>query len=155
MSSTALESKTVHGWHDEPMTLQFEDFVLDTEQLELRKGGTPVAIEPQAFDLIAHLATHAGRVVDREELIEKVWRGRIVSDAAISTRINAARRALDDDGRSQRMIKTVPRRGFRFVAEVRSAISTAPPKSIDDAIQIHREAQSFAREKIASMGSSS
>ncbi|MDX1594767.1 MAG: winged helix-turn-helix domain-containing protein [Gammaproteobacteria bacterium] len=100
------------------MTLRFEDFILDTELLELRKDGTPVAVEPQAFDLIAHLAENADRVVDRDELIAEVWRGRIVSDAAISTRINAARRALDDDGRAQRVIKTVPRRGFRFVAEV-------------------------------------
>jgi adenylate cyclase len=111
------------------MTLRFEDFVLDTEQLELRKNGAQVAVEPQAFDLIAYLATHAGRVVDHDELIAEVWRGRIVSDAAISTRINAARRALDDDGRAQRVIKTVPKRGFRFVAEVCLEKSGCPGKS--------------------------
>ncbi len=102
------------------MIVSFEDFTLDLEQVELRKAGDPVAVEPQVFDLIAYLATHADHVVDREELIANVWRGRIVSDAAISTRLNAARRALDDDGRAQRVIRTVPRRGFRFVAEVRT-----------------------------------
>lgn len=100
------------------MVISFEDFTLDTERVELRRGKIHVNVEPQVFDLIAYLATHTDRVIDREELIANVWRGRIVSDAAISTRINAARRALGDDGRSQRVIRTVPRRGFRFVAEV-------------------------------------
>jgi DNA-binding winged helix-turn-helix (wHTH) protein len=100
------------------MIVKFEDFTLDAERVELRKAGVPVTIEPQVFDLITYLATHSDHVVDRDELIANVWRGRIVSDAAISTRINAARRALEDDGRSQRVIKTVPRRGFRFIADV-------------------------------------
>ena len=111
------------------MIVEFEDFVLDTDRVELRKGGVQVPVEPQVFDLIAYLATHADHVIDREELIASVWRGRIVSDAAISTRINAARRALDDDGRRQRVIKTVPRRGFRFVAEVRQESADAPSGS--------------------------
>ncbi len=100
------------------MIVKFEDFTLDAERVELCKSGVPVTIEPQVFDLITYLATHSDHVVDRDELIANVWRGRIVSDAAISTRINAARRALEDDGRSQRVIKTVPRRGFRFIADV-------------------------------------
>jgi DNA-binding winged helix-turn-helix (wHTH) protein len=83
------------------MIVKFEDFTLDAERVELCKSGVPVTIEPQVFDLITYLATHSDHVVDRDELIANVWRGRIVSDAAISTRINAARRALEDDGRSQ------------------------------------------------------
>ena len=78
------------------MALSFGDFELDIEAAELRSGGKPVEIEPQVFDLIVLLATNAGRCVTKDEIIDTVWNGRIVSDSAISTRINAARR----DGRA-------------------------------------------------------
>ncbi len=94
--------------------IEFEDFSLDVGAAELRKSGVPVPLEPQVFDLIVFLARHHGRVVSRDEIIEAVWGGRIVSESAISTRINAARKALGDDGTAQRVIKTVHGRGFRF-----------------------------------------
>lgn len=85
---------------------------------ELYVDGKPRAVEPQVFDLLRHLVSNAGLLVSRDDLIEAVWSGRIVSDAAVSSRISAARAAIGDDGEKQQWIKTVPRRGFRFVAEV-------------------------------------
>ena len=100
--------------------LAFEDFRLDTARGELSHRGVPVPVEPQVLDLITHLALKPGVIISRDELIEVVWQGRIVSDSAISSRINAARAALGDNGVTQRLIKTIPRRGFRFEAKVRS-----------------------------------
>jgi TolB-like protein/thioredoxin-like negative regulator of GroEL len=99
--------------------LAFEDFRLDTARGELSRGGAPIQVEPQVLDLIAHLALNPGVVISRDDLIQAVWHGRIVSDSAISSRINAARTALGDDGATQRLIKTIPRRGFRFEVDVR------------------------------------
>ena len=104
-------------------TIEFEDFTVDVLAAELRRDGKVIAVEPQVFDIIRFLAEHPERLVTRDDLIEHVWNGRIVSDAAISTRINAARQALNDDGKQQRVIKTVPRRGFRFIAETRATPS--------------------------------
>ena len=104
----------------------FEDFELDPGTAELRKAGAPVPIEPQVFDLIVYLVENAGRVVGHDDLIASVWQGRIVSDAAISSRISAARTALGDDGKTQRLIRTIPRRGFRFVGEVQGLARRDP-----------------------------
>jgi DNA-binding winged helix-turn-helix (wHTH) protein/tetratricopeptide (TPR) repeat protein len=104
------------------MTLVFEQFVLDLAKRELRRGQTPVPMEPQAFDLLGHLIAHRHRVVGREELTEAIWHGRIVSDAALTTRISTIRRALGDTGKSQRLIRTVSRKGFRFVAAVQEIV---------------------------------
>jgi len=97
---------------------EFPPFRLDTERLELTRAGAAVALEPQVFRLIQVLVEQRERVVSKDDLMDLVWDGRIVSDATLSTRINAARRALDDDGKAQAVIRTSPRRGFRFVAEV-------------------------------------
>ncbi|HSM19612.1 MAG TPA: transcriptional regulator, partial [Hyphomicrobiales bacterium] len=94
--------------------IRFDDFELDIGAAELRCKGEALPVEPQVFDLIRLLVENAGRVVSRDDIIEHVWGGRIVSDTAISTRINAARRALGDDGKTQRYVKTIQRRGFRF-----------------------------------------
>ncbi|WP_170608881.1 winged helix-turn-helix domain-containing protein [Ruegeria arenilitoris] len=93
-------------------------FLLDPIRGELNKDGVPIPLEPKVLDLIVWLATHPGQLVSREDLIENVWNGRIVSDSAISSAINAARVALGDSGSKQRLIKTVPRRGFRFQGAV-------------------------------------
>lgn len=108
-------------------TISFEDFEVDPVRRELRRAGAVVAIEPQVFDLIACLAAHPGHVLSRDELIAQVWGGRIVSDSAIASRINAARAALGDDGATQRRIRTVPRRGYRFEGEVQNVTATAAP----------------------------
>jgi TolB-like protein len=108
----------------------FEDFALDADRRELLRGTHPVAVEPQVFDLLHYLIRNRERVVSRDDLLASVWQGRVVSESALSTRINAARTALGDNGDEQRVIKTLPRRGLRFVANVReerSPAEEAPP----------------------------
>ena len=100
------------------MVFRFDDHVLDIERRELRRGAEPVALEPQVFDLLVYLVRNRGRVVTKDDLIDGVWGGRIVSDSALTTRLNAARRAVNDSGAEQRVIRTVPRRGVRFIGEV-------------------------------------
>ncbi len=95
--------------------------VLDEEVFELRRDGHPVALEPQAFDVLVHLVRHRDRVVPKEELMDEVWGGRFVSETAVTSRIKQVRRALGDDGRSQRTVRTVHGRGYRFVAAVEDA----------------------------------
>src|SRR5438552_9484814 len=103
---------------EQRMRFLFEDYALDTDQRELCRRGEVVRIEPQAFDLLEYLIQNRGRLVSRGDLIASVWAGRIVSDSAVTTRINAARCAIDDSGKTQRLIKTVPRKGIRFVGTV-------------------------------------
>jgi len=100
------------------MVFRFGDYAFDTERRELRRGGELVALEPQVFDLLAYLVRNRGRVVSKDDLIDGVWGGRIVSDSALTTRLNAARKAVNDSGAAQRVIRTLARKGMRFVAEV-------------------------------------
>ncbi len=100
------------------MVLLFGDHRLDIRRRELRRGAAPVDVEPKVFDLLAFLVQHRDRVVGKDELLQAVWNGRIVSELALTTRINAARRAVGDDGAAQRLIRTFTRKGVRFVAEV-------------------------------------
>jgi TolB-like protein/Flp pilus assembly protein TadD len=97
----------------------FEDFVLDTDRRVLRRGSDAIALEPQVFDLLSYLIGNRERVVSKDDLIASVWGGRIVSESAMSSRINAARSAVDDTGEKQRLIRTFPRRGLRFMGAVR------------------------------------
>jgi DNA-binding winged helix-turn-helix (wHTH) protein len=99
--------------------LLFENFVLDAGRRELRRKGVLVPVEPQVFDLLVYLLRNRDRVVSKDDLIASVWNGRIVSDSTLSTRINAARRALGDSGEEQRLIRTAARKGLRFVGTVR------------------------------------
>ena len=101
------------------MRYLFEDYALDTDRRELSRGGTLVAIEPQVFDLLAYLVQHGDRVVTKDDLFTAVWNGRFVSESALTTRINAARTALGDDGKAQRLLRTLRGRGVRFVGDVR------------------------------------
>jgi len=96
----------------------FADCVLDTKSHTFRRNGDTVPLEPQVFDLLHLLAERAGQLVTKDEVVETVWNGRIVSDATISARINAARMAVGDTGKDQRVIRTIPRRGIEMVAEV-------------------------------------
>jgi TolB-like protein/Tfp pilus assembly protein PilF len=102
----------------------FEDFVLDTDRRELQRGASLIPIAPQVFDLLAYLIRHRERVVTKEDLIASVWEGRTVSDSALTTRINAARVVVGDSGEGQRLIKTLLRKGVRFVGEVQEQPST-------------------------------
>jgi TolB-like protein len=97
----------------------FEDCVLDTDRRELRRRAVLVAVEPQVFDILVHLVRHRERVVSKDELLATVWHGRIVSESAVFNRINSARSAIGDTGDEQRLIRTLPRKGLRFVGDVR------------------------------------
>jgi TolB-like protein len=105
----------------------FADFALDTERRELRCKHDLVSIEPQVFDLLTYLIDNRKRVVSKDDLIAAVWEGRIVSDATLDSRVNAARRAIGDSGGLQRLIKTLPRKGIRFVGAVREEEKPAEP----------------------------
>jgi TolB-like protein/Flp pilus assembly protein TadD len=107
---------------------RFNDFVLDTGRRELRRGSDLVATEPQVFDLLEYLIRCRERVVSRDDLLATIWQGRIVSEATLSSRLNAARTAIGDNGDEQRLIRTLPRKGIRFVGEVREA-SDSPAES--------------------------
>jgi len=96
----------------------FADHTLDTDRRELRRGAQPIALEPQVFDLLAYLVQSRDRVVSKDDLIASVWGGRIVSDATLSSRIYAARKAVGDSGDRQKLIRTIARKGLRFVAAV-------------------------------------
>jgi TolB-like protein len=96
----------------------FENFTLDPERRELRRKSAPLSVEPQVFDLLVFLIRNRDRVVSKDDIFASVWRGRIVSESALSTRINAARSVLGDTGTTQRFIKTLPRKGLRFVGTV-------------------------------------
>lgn len=100
------------------MKYRFGRFEIDLDSHQLLVDGRPRPIEPQVFDVLRHLVENAGRLVDRESLIDAAWDGRNISDSAISARISAARSAVGDDGKTQAIIQTVPRRGFRFAASV-------------------------------------
>src|SRR5258705_494923 len=98
------------------MTLSFGDYEIDLNRRELRRAKRPVHVEPQVFDLLVYLVRNRNRVVSKHDLIASVWDGRTVSDSTFTSRINAARKAIGDSGVDQKLIRTVPRKGFRFVA---------------------------------------
>jgi DNA-binding winged helix-turn-helix (wHTH) protein/predicted ATPase len=96
----------------------FEDFVLDPDRRELRRGGAAIAVQPQVFDLLEYLIANRDRVVSKDDILQAVWGGRIVTESALTTRINAVRTVVSDDGDKQRLIRTLPRKGIRFVGVV-------------------------------------
>jgi DNA-binding winged helix-turn-helix (wHTH) protein len=103
----------------------FGDYVLDSARRELSRGGQQLALEPQVFDLLVYLLKSRERVVSKDDLLASVWGGRIVSDATLDSRITAARRVVGDSGAAQTLIRTFPRRGVRFVGEVREEAKPA------------------------------
>jgi TolB-like protein/Flp pilus assembly protein TadD len=109
----------------------FEEYAFDTARRELCRGPDVIPVTPQVFDLLAYLIRHRERVVTKDDLVGAIWNGRIVSDAALTTRLNAARCAIGDSGAEQRLIKTLPRKGFRFVGQVREAREVAGPNPGD------------------------
>jgi TolB-like protein/Tfp pilus assembly protein PilF len=114
------------------VTYRFSAFSVDPDRQELTEDGAPVAVQPQVFSLLVFLIEKRDRVVAKNEVIDAVWGGRAVSDSTLNARINALRRALGDSGETQAVIRTVPRRGFRFVAEVTQDRSSpdVQPKSM-------------------------
>src|SRR5690348_12080495 len=97
---------------------RFDSYALDTGRLELTRGVDAVSIGPQVFDLLAYLLQNRGRVVSKDDLLDAVWHGRIVSESTLTSHINAVRKAIGDNGDEQRLIRTVARKGFIFVGDV-------------------------------------
>jgi len=110
------------------LQLRFDRFLIDTDRRELRGAHGVIHVEPQVFDLLVHLARNANRVVSKNELIKNVWNGRAISDAALNSRVTAARRAIGDNGRKQAIIRTIQRRGFLLAVEVDSGDVSAHPE---------------------------
>jgi DNA-binding winged helix-turn-helix (wHTH) protein len=120
------------------MIIGFGEFTIDNNGFELKKSGEPVAIEPQVFELLLMLINNRDRVVSRDEILEHVWKGRIVSEATLASRIKAARQAIDDDGTAQRWIRTSHGRGFRFVGYI-NMTGEAPPRPMQISRVVRRE----------------
>jgi DNA-binding winged helix-turn-helix (wHTH) protein len=112
------------------MLFSFEDYVLDTGRRELRRGRAVIAVQPQVFDLLEYLISNRERVVTKDDMLDAIWGGRIVSESALTTRINAARAALGDNGEAQRLIRTLPRKGIRFVGVVRETRESSDTKVV-------------------------
>lgn len=108
------------------MAWSFGDYRLDPERFELSHGARRVLLEPQVLSLLVHLVRHRDRMVTKDEIIEQVWQGRIVSDASLSSRVRSARQAVGDDGQRQAVIRTLHGKGFRFVAEVQETAPAEP-----------------------------
>lgn len=109
------------------MQFFFDDQILDTDRRELCRDSDRVALEPQVFDLLVYLLQNHDRVVSKDDLIAAVWDGRIVSESTLTSRINAARKAVGDSGRDQKLIRTISRKGFRFVGTLQSRQSGSEP----------------------------
>jgi len=97
----------------------FEDFELDTDRRELYRGSSPVPVEPKVFDLLVYVIENRERVVSKDDLLDAVWAGRIVSESTLTSHINAVRKAIGDSGEEQRLVRTLARKGFRFVGDVK------------------------------------
>jgi TolB-like protein len=110
--------------------LEFDGHVLDIDRRELTKGGVPVAMEPQVFDLLVYLVMNRERGVTKNELLASVWKGRIVSESTMAARLNAVRKALGDTGDQQRLVRTYARKGVRFIAIVHGA-SNGPSQTAE------------------------
>jgi len=135
------------------MIYRFDEFELDIDKGELRKSGQTLPLEPQVFSLLAYLIEHRERLLSKDEIFERVWDGRFVTDSALSTRIKMARKALGDDGQAQKYIRTVHGKGIRFVAGVTEqrpvAVSSGDEKPPQDAADRDPDAAAPTRPSIA------
>jgi DNA-binding winged helix-turn-helix (wHTH) protein len=127
------------------LNFRFADFEIDSARQELRRAGAIVHIEPQVFDLLVHLVRNRDRIVSKDELFDAIWQGRMVSEATLSSRISAARRALGDSGNDQSLIRTLHKRGFRFVGDVDDDSSAPDAIAIEKAISPQDEAHDAAK----------
>ena len=100
----------------------FENYCLDADRRELACGSELIAIGPKVFDLLLYLVQNRDQVVTRDELLQAVWHGRLVSESTLTSHVNAVRKAIGDTGKQQRLIRTVARKGLRFVGQVREEL---------------------------------
>jgi TolB-like protein/Tfp pilus assembly protein PilF len=131
------------------MVVRFGEIELDLDRYELRRSDKLQAIEPKAFDLLVYLIENRSRVVSKDEIYEKIWDGRLISEATLTSCINAARTAIGDSGRRQQFIRTIPRRGYTFIADV-TRIETNRPVSKPVASRIPEEAETGSEINTAS-----
>ncbi|WP_396917224.1 alpha/beta fold hydrolase [Mycolicibacterium sp.] len=142
---TSVTGGSQHEQTESTRVWRFDDFVLDIGRYELRQGSAVIRVEPQVFDVLNQLVSHHERVVTKEELFDSVWGGRFVGEAALTSRIKAARRALGDDGESQRYIRTVRGRGYQFVG----AVGEPDTPQAETPVQPPQEQQPPPRQHIA------
>src|SRR5690348_751330 len=109
------------------MQFLFDDHLLDTDVRELRRGLDLVAVEPQVLDVLIYLLQNRDHVVSKDDLVTSIWGGRAVSDATLTSRIYAARKAVGDSGQVQKLIRTIARKGLRFVGDVRARSGRKEP----------------------------
>src|SRR3982750_1176900 len=109
----------------------FSDYVLDTGRRELRCGDQTIEVEQQVLDLLIYLIRNSDRVITKDDLIDSVWGGRIVSDTTLTSRIYAARRAIGDNGRDQKLIRTIARKGLRFIGDVRTQAGEETAQAVE------------------------
>jgi TolB-like protein len=131
---------------------RFEAYTLDADRYELRRGADLVPVEPQVFGVLLHLVRSRGRIVSRDDLIAGVWDGRIVSESTLNSRVSAVRHAIGDDGEQQRLIRTLPHKGYRFIGLVQesSEASKDGVQGCRDAIQSAPWSASFpSRDKVS------
>lgn len=131
------------------MLFKFDRWQLDSERYELSQHGQPCKVEPQVFDLLEFLLRHHDRVVSKEELLEALWGGKVVSDATLSTCVKAARQAIGDDGQRQRLIRTSHGRGFRFIGELEVVEATDLDTTADRAPEANAVAVQPGRTTLA------
>mgnify|MGYP003579688953 CR=1 FL=1 len=118
----------------------FKNFRLDLEERVLLHGGKPVSITPKVFDLLKVLIENRGRIIEKEELMAAIWKDSFVEDGNLAFNIRQLRKALDDDARQPKFIETVPKRGYRFIAEVEeiageNALNNDTPQTISQATE--------------------
>src|SRR5215472_8878303 len=118
------------------LNFRFADFEIDVARHELRRAGMIVHVEPQVFDLLVYFIRNRDRIVSKDELFDAIWQGRIVSEATLSSRISAARRALGDSGNDQSFIRTLHKRGFRFVGDVECDGSAPAANAIETGVAL-------------------
>ena len=128
------------------MIYTFEDFSLDTDRQELLRGKERIAVEPQVFDLLHYLVRNRDRVVSKDDLIAAVWKGRIISESTLTSRITAVRHAIADRAEDQRLLRTIARKGLRFIGEVREEKS---PAAVVTAVQMPPEKQADPTHSLA------
>jgi DNA-binding winged helix-turn-helix (wHTH) protein len=117
------------------MIYKFQDYSLDVERRELRRRTDLVFVEPQVLDLLQYLILNRDHVVSKDELIAAIWKGRIVSESALSSRITAVRHAIGDSGEHQRLIRTIARKGFRFIGDIQEKQKPEDGASANEASQ--------------------
>ena len=123
------------------MIYRFEAYTLDADRYELRRGADLVPVEPQVFGVLLHLVRSRGRIVSRDDLIAGVWDGRIVSESTLNSRVSAVRHAIGDDGEQQRLIRTLPHKGYRFIGLVQES-NEARKEGVQVGIDGHEEIRS-------------